>query len=81
MLLSGYGGFNISVTPAFDPSVFVMAKKFAGRLQAATGATAPILIRVETKAGHGGGKPVTKVIDEDADIYAFLFRTLRIPTE
>ncbi len=55
-----------------------LAKKFAARLQAATGGDAPILIRVETKAGHGGGKPVSKQIDELADIYAFLFRSLKI---
>jgi prolyl oligopeptidase len=55
-----------------------LAKKFAARLQAATGGEAPVLIRVETKAGHGGGKPVSKVIDELADIYAFLFRTLKV---
>ena len=56
-----------------------MAKKFAARLQAATAADAgPILIRIETKAGHGAGKPVAKVIDEDADIFAFLFDALRL---
>jgi prolyl oligopeptidase len=55
-----------------------MAKKFAARLQAATAGEAPILIRVETKAGHGGGKPISKQIDETADIYAFLWKTLRI---
>jgi prolyl oligopeptidase len=55
-----------------------LAKKFAARLQAATGGDAPILIRVETKAGHGGGKPVSKQIDELADIYAFLFRVLKV---
>jgi prolyl oligopeptidase len=52
-----------------------MAKKFAARLQAeAEGG--PFLIRVETKAGHGAGKPVTKLIDEDADIFAFLAYSL-----
>jgi prolyl oligopeptidase len=55
-----------------------LAKKFAARLQAAAGGDAPILIRVETKAGHGGGKPISKIIDEAADIYAFLFRALNI---
>lgn len=55
-----------------------MAKKFAARLQAATAPDAgPILIRVETKAGHGAGKPVTKMIEEEADIFAFLARFLR----
>jgi len=48
-----------------------MAKKFAARLQA-TGSGGPYLIRVETKAGHGAGKPVTKLIEEDADILRFL---------
>jgi prolyl oligopeptidase len=55
-----------------------MAKKFAARLQAATAGPGPILIRVETKAGHGAGKPVTKMIEEDADIFTFLFRVLRL---
>jgi prolyl oligopeptidase len=55
-----------------------LAKKFAARLQAATGGDAPILIRVETKAGHGAGKPISKQIDEAADIYAFLFRALGV---
>jgi prolyl oligopeptidase len=48
-----------------------MAKKFAARLQAA-GSGGPILIRVETKAGHGAGKPLAKTIEEEADILAFL---------
>ena len=48
-----------------------MAKKFAARLQAA-GAGGPFLIRVEMKAGHGAGKPIVKVIDEEADMLAFL---------
>jgi prolyl oligopeptidase len=53
-----------------------LAKKFAARLQAATTGERPILIRIETKAGHGGGKPVSKRIDESADIYTFLFQEL-----
>jgi prolyl oligopeptidase len=55
-----------------------LAKKFAARLQAATGGEAPILIRVETKAGHGGGKPISKQLDEIADIDEFLFRSLKV---
>jgi prolyl oligopeptidase len=55
-----------------------MAKKFAARLQAAGPAPSPVLIRVETKAGHGAGKPVSKMIEEDADIFAFLFKYLRV---
>jgi prolyl oligopeptidase len=48
-----------------------MAKKFAARLQAEADG-GPFLIRVETKAGHGAGKPIGKVIEEEADILAFL---------
>lgn len=54
-----------------------MAKKFAARLQAA-GHAAPVLIRVETKAGHGAGKPLSKTIEEDADIFSFVFSMLGV---
>ncbi len=54
-----------------------MAKKLAARLQAA-GGDGPVLIRVETKAGHGAGKPVSKMIAEDADIFAFVFTYLGV---
>jgi prolyl oligopeptidase len=55
-----------------------MAKKFAARLQeATTGVTAgPIVLRVETRAGHGAGKPTEKQVDEQADVYSFLFHYL-----
>ena len=50
--------------------------KFAAALQAAQGGNAPILIRIETRAGHGAGKPTQMRIDEIADQYSFLFRAL-----
>ncbi len=50
--------------------------KFAAALQAAQAGAAPVLIRIETKAGHGAGKPTTKIIDERADMYAFLVKAL-----
>lgn len=50
--------------------------KFAAALQEAQAGPAPVLIRIETKAGHGAGKPTTKVIEEVADKWAFLRRTL-----
>ena len=50
--------------------------KFAARLQACQAGDAPALIRIQTKAGHGDGKPTTVLIEEWADIYAFLVRSL-----
>ena len=52
--------------------------KFAAALQAAQGGSAPILIRIETKAGHGAGKPTSKIIEEIADRWAFLVKTLEM---
>lgn len=52
--------------------------KFAAALQAAQGGDAPVLIRIETSAGHGHGKPLSKIIAEDADVLAFLRRAMRI---
>lgn len=52
--------------------------KFAAMLQACQGGSAPVLIRIETKAGHGAGKPTAKMIEELADEYAFLVKTLGI---
>lgn len=40
--------------------------------------TAPLLIRIETKAGHGAGKPTTKIIQEYADMYSFIFENLKL---
>jgi prolyl oligopeptidase len=58
------------------------AKKMAALLQAqaANGRSRerPILLRIETKAGHGAGKPLTKQIEEQTDIYSFLFWQLGI---
>ena len=50
--------------------------KFAATLQAAQGCDNPTLIRIETKAGHGAGKPTTKIIEETADRWAFLVKEL-----
>jgi prolyl oligopeptidase len=50
--------------------------KYAATLQAAQGAARPVLIRIETRAGHGAGKPVAKIIDEWADRLAFLSKEL-----
>ncbi len=50
--------------------------KFAATLQAAQGGPAPVLIRIQTKAGHGAGKPISKTIDEITDAWGFLVKSL-----
>ena len=52
--------------------------KFTAALQEAQGGSAPVLIRIETKAGHGAGKPTAKVIEEIADRWAFLVKVLGV---
>jgi prolyl oligopeptidase len=53
--------------------------KFAAALQAAHQGDAPVLIRIETRAGHGGSTPTTKLIDQAADVFAFLTAVLGMP--
>lgn len=48
------------------------ARKMAALLQASTTGDAPILLRIDTRAGHGVGKPLHKVIDEETDIWSFI---------
>jgi prolyl oligopeptidase len=50
--------------------------KFAAAIQEAQAGEHPVLIRIETKAGHGAGKPTSKIIEEAADRYAFLVKEL-----
>ena len=52
--------------------------KFAAALQAAHQGDNPVLIRIETKAGHGAGKPTTKIIEEIADKWAFIVDNLKV---
>ncbi len=52
--------------------------KFAATLQAAQGCNNPTLIRIETKAGHGAGKPTAKIIEETADCWTFLVKELGV---
>ena len=53
--------------------------KFAATMQHAQAGAAPVLIRIESKAGHGAGKPTSKRIEEAADTYAFLFQNIGVP--
>jgi prolyl oligopeptidase len=50
--------------------------KYAAAIQEAQAGTAPVLIRIETRAGHGGGKPTAKIIEETTDQLAFLVKNL-----
>ena len=52
------------------------ARKMAARLQVAD-PSALVLLRVEPRAGHGLGKPVTKLVPEEADVWSFLLHELR----
>lgn len=66
----------ITLTADHDDRVVpAHAMKFVATLQAKSAGNNPRIVRIETKAGHGGGKPVTKQIDEWTDIYSFLMRT------
>ena len=55
--------------------------KFAARLQKAHKGDSPVLIRIETNAGHGAGKPTAKIIDEQADKWAFTFYNMNVPVK
>jgi prolyl oligopeptidase len=74
---------NLKPETKYPPSFIVTADhddrvvpghsfKFAATMQADQAGTAPVLIRVETKAGHGAGKPISKQIDEVGDELSFV---------
>lgn len=80
---------NVRESVAYPPTLIMTAdtddrvvpghaRKFAAALQAAQAGDAPILLRVETRAGHGMGKPTAKLIAERADVLAFLFEVLDV---
>ena len=52
--------------------------KFAATLQECNEGPNPVLIRIDTKAGHGGGKPLAKVLEEQADIYSFILYNMGV---
>ncbi len=80
---------NIKSGTAYPPTMVTTADhddrvvpahsfKFAATMQAAQAGSNPILIRIETKAGHGAGKPTAKIIEEIADKWGFLVKVLRM---
>ena len=52
--------------------------KFAAELQRSHTGSAPVMIRIETSAGHGAGKPTSKILDEEADEFSFLVKNLKM---
>ena len=89
-VLYGYSPYhNIRPGTSYPPTLVTTADhddrvvpahsfKFAARLQAAQGGDAPVLIRIETRAGHGAGKPTAKRIEEAVDVTQFLRYALNL---
>lgn len=82
---------NLSPGTEYPPTMIITADhddrvvpahsfKFAAALQAAHAGENPVLIRIETRAGHGAGKPTTKQIEEATDKWAFLANELAVDT-
>lgn len=73
-----YPAIMITTADHDDRVVPAHSFKYAAQLQQSDTGCAPKLIRIDSKAGHGAGKPLSKVIDELTDIYSFLFFNLGI---
>ena len=71
-----YPAILITTADHDDRVVPAHSFKYAATLQAADTGNAPKLIRIESKAGHGAGKPISKVLEEQADIYGFIMYNL-----
>ncbi len=73
-----YPATMISTADHDDRVVPAHSFKFAAVLQEKNTSSNPMIIRIDSKAGHGAGKPTAKVIDEQADIYSFIFYNMGI---
>jgi prolyl oligopeptidase len=88
--LHAYSPYHRVVDGTRYPAVFIFtaesdtrvdpmhARKMTARLQAASTSGRPVLLRLESQAGHGMGKPLAKVIDQYTDELVFLFRELGV---
>jgi prolyl oligopeptidase len=75
---TAYPATMITTADHDDRVVPAHSFKFAAALQEVDSGDNPLLIRIETKAGHGAGKPTTKIIEEAADKWAFLTKVLEL---
>ncbi len=91
--LYGYSPYhNVKKGTAYPPTLVTTADhddrvfpahsfKYGAALQDAQGGDAPIILRIDVKAGHGAGKPTAKVIEEVADRWAFLGKAVGLTIE
>jgi len=73
-----YPAILITTADHDDRVVPAHSFKYAATLQTANTGKAPKIIRIETKAGHGAGKPISKQIEETADVYSFILYNLGV---
>lgn len=77
-----YPAIMVTTADHDDRVVPAHSFKYAAVLQASNTGDAPKIIRIDSKAGHGAGKPIAKVLDEYADIYSFIYYNMGInPTK
>ncbi len=73
-----YPAIMVTTADHDDRVVPAHSFKYAAALQAAQTGDQPKIIRIDTKAGHGGGKPISKVLEEQADIYSFILYNMGV---
>ena len=73
-----YPAIMVTTADHDDRVVPAHSFKYAAALQAAQTGDEPKIIRIDTKAGHGGGKPISKVLEEQADIYSFILYNMGV---
>lgn len=78
---TAYPATMISTADHDDRVVPAHSFKFAATMQKAQAGDKPVLIRIETNAGHGAGKPTSKIIDEQADLWSFFFYNTNSPVK
>lgn len=77
--VSNYPAVLVTTGDHDDRVVPAHSFKYAAALQAADTGPAPKLIRIETQAGHGAGKPTSKIIEERSDMLSFIANTFKMP--